>query len=123
METLKSESSRRTLLFLYRPGKFADLAALPFSQVLWEYLTRQETLDLMSAAAEEGQPAILPLDATLRKLFSRHGMDSFNELERLKTMSLNMVKQLLEENGYSHIACAFLPQGNFFKTAAVFQKC
>ncbi len=108
---------------LYAPSeRFAPHVDLTLAKEMWQCVSRQESIDRMTAAINEGKPAVTYMDAELHERFSETLKDH-GELEpELRILCMNMMKQLLEHLGYEHVACAICPTGEFVRSAGIFQK-
>lgn len=108
---------------LYTPSeRFAPHVNSDLAHEMWACVSRQESIDRMITAINEGKPAVTYMDSELHARFSELLKDH-GELEpELKILCMNMMKQLLEHLGYEHTACAICSQGEFVKSAGIFSK-
>ena len=81
----------------YDPGKFAKEYATPEGQKLWEILNQPANIARMQTASDLGQPALKPLEEALLEGVGRAITDDW-----MKKMAGNMVRQIMEANGYEH---------------------
>ena len=108
---------------IYKPSdRFAPHVSLDLAHEMWSCVSRQESIDRMISAINEGKPAVTYMDKELHERFSET-LKEHGELEpELRILCMNMMKQLLEHLGYEHIACALCSSGEFLKSAGIFQK-
>lgn len=101
------------------PSYSGLLATDPAAKEIRALLFTPEALHGMSLASRNCTPAILPLEEDLQQILNRRGAPADVE-EKLKNMALNMVKFIMEANGWQHAGCTFLPHNPVFQSAAFF---
>ncbi len=109
---------------LYKPAeRFAQLAQSTLASDIWHCITQPSTVNEIIQAVEKGEPAVAPIDGDLHQQFSERILNSSEDEDELRTLCMNMIKQLLEHLGYEHVGCALRSSGEFVKSAGIFQKC
>ncbi len=108
---------------LYKPSeRFAELAKSELALDMWHCVTSEDAKCKLISAIEENKPAISNLDSELHYKFSSRIVTTDEDHEELRTLCMNMMKQFLEHLGYEHIGCALRGEGEFVKSAGIFQK-
>jgi hypothetical protein len=108
---------------LYKPSeRFAELAKSELAQDMWHCVTSEEAKCKLLSAIEDNKPAISNLDSELHNRFSSRITDTDEDHEELRILCMNMMKQFLEYLGYEHVGCALRSDGEFVKSAGIFQK-
>ena len=79
------------------PNQFSDMANTPFGRSLWEFLNQRECIIRMSAVSEVRRPAV---EGVSRLLLEKY-KDRVRE-DRCKQMVGNMIRQIMEKNGFEH---------------------
>jgi hypothetical protein len=100
--------------------KFEKYRHSQLAQQMWAYLTRNENVEAMQEAVERGEAAVEPLCPKLQELFAQKIEDHSGDSDELRTLCLNMSKQIMEQCGYVHSACKFMPNNPFVGSAALF---
>ncbi len=109
---------------LYKPSeRFAQLAQSELASDMWHCITQPSTVEKIIHAVEKGEPPVAPIDSDLHRSFSERIVDSSEDEDELRTLCMNMMKQLLKHLGYEHVGCALRSSGEFVKSAGIFQKC
>ena len=108
---------------LYKPAeRFAKLAESELASDMWHCITQPHTVESIVNSVDKGDPAVAPIDGELHKQFSERILNSSEDEDELRTLCMNMMKQLLEHVGYEHVGCALRSDGEFVKSAGIFQK-
>lgn len=108
---------------LYKPSeRFASLADLELAADMWHCLTSDHTMKAIIQAADAGEAPVAPIDSDLHTLFSKRIEESEHDESELRILCMNMMKQLLELQGYEHVGCALRGNGEFVKSAGIFRK-
>lgn len=105
----------------YNPGRFAYLMEKPFSHDLWHFLTDEKRIKLMVSASELNRLAIEPVLGDLELRFDEYLSSPDYPEEEISVFANNMIKQILEKNGYEYVACGRC-KGRYFKSSGLFQK-
>jgi hypothetical protein len=105
----------------YNPGRFAYLMEKPFANDLWRFLTDENRISLMISSSDSNELAIEPFLDDLESKFEHHLSSSDYPEEEIGVFANNMIKQILELNGYEHVACGRC-KGRFIKSSGLFQK-
>jgi hypothetical protein len=82
----------------YDAGKFTDVASI-WGERLWEFLNEPIIIRSMTNASDEKRPAA---EAIASELFDRFGTDITQD--RVKQFIGFLIRQVMEQNGYSHTA-------------------
>jgi hypothetical protein len=106
----------------YKPGRFAYLMEKPFVKELWHFLTDENRVELMFSASQAVKPAIGPFLADLESRFGGFLSSPEYPKEEICVLVNNMIKQILEIQGFEHIACGLCRQGRYFKSSGVYRK-
>ncbi len=107
----------------YHPiDRFLEMAKTNLAKDMWHYLIQMETIQKMIVAIKSGETPLLHLDKALDQEFSKRIEAAPFKSDDLRVMTMNMMKQILEKQGYRHIACCLVPEGKFVRSAGVFQK-
>lgn len=108
---------------LYRPSeRFEELAKTDLALEMWHCVSSPDAIERMLRAINEQKPAVTYMDSELHKQFSERILAMHEDEEELRVLCMNMSKQLLEHLGYEHVGCALFGQGEFVKSAGIFQK-
>lgn len=108
---------------LYKPSpRFETLATTELAKAMWQCLTQEANILKMEEAIARGEAPVVPLDEELHERFSDLIEKEETDSAELRVLCMNMMKQLLEQKGYQHTACAFVPKGSFVTSAGLFQK-
>jgi hypothetical protein len=105
----------------YIPGRFAELFEQPFAKELWSYLTEPLQVQAMAAAIDAGKPAIEPLLAYIENRFESPLASSDYPPDDVGILVNNMIKQIMEAQGYEHCACG-LCRGRFIRQSGVYRR-
>jgi len=105
----------------YQAGAFSDLVNTSLAQDMWYFLSTSENINRMKEATAKGKSAIEGVMGELQNLFGLK-ISRSEDIERIKIMCLNMSKQIMEMQGYEHIACVKLAEESLFTTAGLFKK-
>jgi len=109
---------------LYKPSKrFAQLSQSELAEDMWHCITHPERVESILESVTKGDPAVASVDSELHQRFSARILKSSEDEDELRTLCMNMIKQLLEHLGYEHVGCALRSSGEFVKSAGIFQKC
>ena len=106
----------------YEPGRFSYLMAKPFVQELWNFLSNESRVKRMISASQDVKPAIWPFLADLESRFGEFFSSSEYPKEEICVLANNMIKQILEMQGFEHFACGLCRQGRYFKSSGVYRK-
>ena len=82
----------------YDAGKFTDIASV-WGKRLWDFLNEPTIVHLMTNASDNNRPAA---EAIASELFERFGDDI--KQDRVKQFIGFLIRQVMEQNGYSHTA-------------------
>lgn len=82
----------------YDAGKFTDVAST-WGNRLWEFLNEPIIVRSMTEASDNKRPAA---EAIAPELFGRFGDDIIQD--RVKQFTGFLIRQVMEQNGYSHTA-------------------
>lgn len=108
---------------LYKPSeRFETLAELKLASDMWHCLTSESSMNAMLEAADSGEAPVAPIDSELHEQFSHRIEQSGHDESELRILCMNMMKQLLELQGYEHVGCALRVEGEFVKSAGIFRK-
>ena len=80
----------------YNAGSFASLYQTSQGQELWEFLNEPETVVRLETATALGRPAVEGIEEPLLHRFGAAILD-----DRMKQMCGNMVRQVMEPNGFA----------------------
>jgi hypothetical protein len=103
-------------------SSFQDINGEPFIEKLWDFLTTPQILSQMEEACGCNLAPIEPLVAPLQQRFGP-AFDTPPNGERYKALCLNMIRQILQSQGYEHVACKLIPGGAFVTSAGLFRRC
>ena len=104
----------------YNPGKLSYLLKEPFTKELWEHLTDKNRIHLMIKATNENKPAISYLLNEIEERFSLHlGSKQFPE-EDVGILVNNIIKHIMEQMGFGHIACGLIPTARFINSSGLY---
>lgn len=107
----------------YTPAeRFATLAKTDLAKAMWSCITKSENIEKMEQAIAQGESPVVPLDNELYERFGSLIEEADADTEELRVLCMNMMKQLLEQKGYTHTACTLVPTGSFVKSAGLFEK-
>ncbi len=108
---------------IYKPSeRFADLAKSDLAKEMWHCVSSEQARNKMLDAISNGEAPVAPIDTELHEMFSEK-IDSMNEDEsELRILCMNMMKQILEFQGYEHVGCALRANGQFVKSAGIFKR-
>lgn len=112
--------SQSDSILKYQPGRFIYLFEKPFGERLWSYLSAEPQVKVMIEAVKDGQPALKPLLDTIESEYEEHLASKDYPEEDVSVFINNMIKQILEHNGYEHVGCG-LCRGRFFKASGVYR--
>jgi hypothetical protein len=99
----------------YNAGPFTDIASIWGNQ-LWEFLNEPMNMHSMADASDNKRPAA---EAIAVELFRRFGDDI--RQDRVKQFTGFLIRQVMEQNGYSHRAYGQQTKENpVFVTASVY---
>jgi len=106
----------------YKSGRFSYLMDKPFAKDLWNFLSDDVRLNLMFSATKAGKPAIEFFLADLESQFGE--ALSFPEYpkEEVGVFVNNMIKQIMENRGFGHVACGICRNGRYIKSSGVYRK-
>ncbi len=107
--------------YRYDPGRFSHLYNLPEGKKIWQFLTSEKQLDLMTAAVQENSTPITPLLHSLEGEFADLFSSEEYPADDVATFVNNMIKQILIQRGFEHVGCGFC-NGRFVKNSGVFGK-
>jgi hypothetical protein len=105
----------------YNPGRFTYLMEQPFVHDLWHFLTDENRIRLMVSATEFNKLAIEPFLAELESQFEKQLSNPDYPKEEISVFANNMIKQVLERNGYEYVACGRC-EGRFIKSSGLYRK-
>ena len=105
----------------YRPGRFEYLMKEPFVRELWAYLTGSGSIHAMIAATKRGEPAIMPLISEIERQFAEELTSSAYPEDDVVVLVNNMIKQIMEQNGYEHAACGICRATNIIKSSGIYK--
>ena len=80
-------------------AQFQTEYATEAGQRLWRFLNREDVIARMETATDLGQPALQPLEDLLLAEFGETIL-----LDRYKQMTGRMVRQIMERQGFEHVA-------------------
>jgi hypothetical protein len=83
----------------YEIGKFSDIALSESAKVIWKYLNERETIIRLETASDLKRPALEAIARHLLNDLSRYEKEIRSD--RYKQMIGHMVRQVMENNGYS----------------------
>lgn len=106
----------------YRPGQFADIAAEPFAEHIWRFLSTAETIESITAVAHCGKSPIEAVGAELHERFGKAIEALPYDTDRVRTMVNNMVKQIMERQGYRLSACTLLRDCPFCSSSGLYTR-
>ena len=104
------------------PSFYRRVFNTPLGQNLWDFLNQPSTIAGMQRVSDEGRPAVKFLEEELpRRLKQAVARNSNADL--IKQMIGNMVRQVLEENGYRHHSHGHLvrPEGGLFRSGSRYE--
>lgn len=105
----------------YIPGRFGYLMEKPFARNLWNFLADETRIKLMISASESNKPAIEPFLADLESHFEDPLSSPDYPDEEISVFANNMIKQILERNGYEYVGCSRC-RGRYIKSSGLYQK-
>jgi hypothetical protein len=103
-------------------SSFKDLSGDVFVAQLWDFLTSPHIITTMEEGCAHNQAPIEPLIPLLQQHFGT-AFDTPPNGERYKSLCLNMIRQVLQLQGYEHVACKLIPGGAFVTSAGLFRRC
>ncbi len=106
----------------YHPGRFADMAAEPLAEDIWRYLSARTNVERMSNEADAGRAPIAALGHELHERFGEAIELTPYDSERVHTMVNNMVKQIMEREGYRLSACTLLRDCPFCSSSGLYAR-
>lgn len=115
--------SQRHPFSQYAPtASLKEAAKSDLAVEMWECVSREDNLQKMIATVEEGKTPLLPLDDELHERFHDLIEKSQTSSDDLRILCKNMMKSILEKEGYTHVGCTLVPQGKFAKDCGLFSK-
>ena len=78
----------------FKPGSFIDVFDSDLGRELWDFLTRESTIERMEDASDRRRPAVEPLQELLLERFGRAVAE-----DRVKQMIGRMIRQVFERPG------------------------
>jgi hypothetical protein len=104
----------------YKPGRLEYLLVEPFTKELWNHLTNNDRIHLMIKATSENKPAISYLLAEIEDRFDFHlGSKKYPE-EDVGILVNNIIKHIMEQMGYEHVACGLFPTARFINSSGLY---
>ena len=82
----------------FKPGSFIDVFDTDLGRELWDYLTRESTIERMEDASDRRRPAVEPLQELLLERFGRAVAE-----DRVKQMIGRMIRQVFERPGSDYV--------------------
>jgi hypothetical protein len=104
----------------YKPGRLEYLSVEPFVKELWEHLTNSERIHSMIKATSENKPAIAYLLAEIEERFGLHLSSKKYPEEDVGVLINNIIKHIMEQMGYEHIACGLFPTARYINSSGLY---
>ena len=82
----------------FKPGSFIDVFDSDLGRELWDFLTRESTIERMEDASDRRRPAVEPLQELLLERFGRAVAE-----DRVKQMIGRMIRQVFERPGSDYV--------------------
>lgn len=92
---------------------------IPAEQQIRALLNRPCSIQKMMEAGADAIPSILPLQKQLTEIIS-NAEPAADRKDQLIKLSLRLCKQIMEQHGWCHAGCTFLPDNPLFDSAAFF---
>ena len=106
----------------YKAGRFTYIMKDDWAIELWDFLSNPEQIISMITATNENKPAIFPLLSRIEKQFRPYLQSSkYNEDDAVVFVN-NMIKQIMEYQGYEHSACGLCPQADIIKVSGLYRR-
>lgn len=107
----------------YQPSASLEEAAKSDLAIeMWECVTREDNLQKMLETVKRGETPLIPLDDELHATFHALIEASHIDSDDLRVLCKNMMKKVLEKEGYTHVGCTLYPHGKFAKDCGLFTK-
>ncbi|MDA3800256.1 MAG: hypothetical protein PF692_14405 [Kiritimatiellae bacterium] len=105
---------------IYTPGRFSYLMNEPFAEELWNFISDETQIEKMTLATAQGLPAIEFFLNELEMRFDVHLKSENYPKEDVGILANNMIKQVMQHNGYVYTACGLCPAGKYIKMSGVY---
>ncbi|NLE01490.1 MAG: hypothetical protein GX640_16610 [Fibrobacter sp.] len=93
----------------------------PFASEIWDFLATEENIALMISSTEEKKAAITKLVEKIEEKFEGPLSSKEYPQDEIGVFINNMIKQIMEHLGYSHIGCGLCP-GKYIRASGLYER-